>query len=187
MLKIQDSMKDSLKRINFIYHNREISTKCIKNYKGTTILNETIGPFKKGKSYKVKFFIAAPLIEHDILSITSKDKCDNIDVQRYAVNELNDQQLKVPEDNFFLNKIKEFKSFTEKEVGEGKKPKIMLDNYISYMSNLIDIRLLKLLKLAKTEITPNEERKLTESEQFIIKHISNLLKNWRKFFLESLG
>jgi hypothetical protein len=185
MLKTQDSLKASLKRINFIYQNREITTKCIKDYKSISILNETIGPFKRGKNYKLKFFLAAPLIKHNILNISSKEKCDNMDVQRYAVNELNDQQLKVPEDRFFLNKVKEFKDFTEKEVNEGKKPKLMLDNYISYMSNIIDIRLLKLLKLAKTEITPNEERKLTESEQFIIRFISRLLKNWRKFFLEN--
>lgn len=185
MIKIQDSLKDSLERINIIYQNNEVSTTCIKDHKEFSILNKTIGPFKKGKNYRLKFFVAAPLLKYNILKINTKEKCDNIDVQRYAVNELNDQQLKIPEEKFFLNKIKEFKVFTEKEVKEGNKPKLMLDNYISYMSNLIDIRLLKLLKLAKTEITPNEERKLTESERFIVKKISRLLKSWRSFFLNN--
>ena len=166
-----------------MFKNEKITTECIKSYNGFSLLGESFGPFEKGKKYKLKLFSAMPFIENDILKVSESNKCDNIDVQRYAIGEKDDQKLIMRDDNFFLTKIKEFKVFMEKDIRIKNKPKIDFDRYNSYTANIIDSRLLKLLKLAKAELSLDDERRLTISEKLLYKNVYNLIKTWRNFFL----
>ena len=86
---------------------------------------------------------------------------------------------------YFLNKIKEFKFFIEKEVEEKNKPKIDMDRFTSYSTNIVDSRLLKLLKLARSNLTLEDERRLTSSEIILFNKIRELIKIWRTFFLNN--
>jgi len=182
--KIEENLIDSLNRINFVYKNRKIFTECVKNYNGFSLFGKRFGPFEKGKKYNLKFFIAVPFIENNILKIESSKKCDNVDVQRFAIAERDDPRL-IRQENFFLNEIREFKIFLKKQIKDGEKPKSDMDRFNSYMANIIDNRLLKLLKLAKAEaeISLEDERKLTNSEHLLFNHIYNLIVTWRSFYL----
>ena len=183
MNNIEIQLEDSLKRVSFIFKNEVITTKGITNHGRFTILGESFGPFEKGKKYRLPYFIALPFIENNILKIDSREKCDNIDVQRYAISERDDQKLLQRENKFFLNKIKEFRFLIEKEVIEKKTPKLDLDRFNSYSINIIDNRLLKLLKLARTNLSLNDERKLSNSEKLLFTKLFDILKAWRNFFL----
>ena len=182
MEKIEESLANSLNRINFIFQNEKINTECINNSKRFSLLGESFGPFEKGKQYKLKLFSAIPFIEKNILKIASEEKCDSIDVQRYAIHERDDLQLIKRKNTFFLNKIREFKRFMENEINMKKKPKIDLDRYNSYTSNIIDSRLLKLLKLALAELSLEEEKRLTKSEKLLYNYLYILIKIWKDFF-----
>lgn len=184
MVEIKEELEDLLNRVNFIFKHSEILTECIKDYKGFSLLNIKIGPFEKGKTYRTKFFIAVPLIMKGILRIAPQEKCDNIVVQRYAISERDDRRLGEIEEKNFLNKIKEFKIFMEKLVEEGAKPKSDLDKFNSYMANIIDSRLLKLLRLARSELSVADERRLTNSERILIDQISELIQKWREFYIQ---
>lgn len=180
---IEAAFIHSLNRINFMLKNQKFATECIKNYEGFTIFGESIGPFEKGKKYNLKLFSAIPFIENDILKIDQSKKCDNVDVQRYAIRERDDQKLIQTEDPLFLNIIKEFKRFMEEDIKKKKIPYINLDRYNSYLSSIIDNRLLKLLKLAKTDLSLDDERRLTYSEKLLFDQVFNLIKQWRNFFI----
>lgn len=180
---IEEGFVNSLNRINFIFKNEIITTECIKSHNGFKLLGESFGPYEKGKKYKMKLFSAVPLIQNDILEIISLEKCDNVDVQRYAISERDDQKLIQTSDNFFLNKIKEFKQFMVEDIKKKKKPQINLDRYNSYLLSIVDNRLLKLIKLAKTELSLDDERKLTNSEKKLFDILFNVIKQWRKFFI----
>ena len=169
--------------MNFIFKNEDVSTESISDHNGFSILGESFGPFEKGKKYKLPYFVALPFIENNILKIDSKEKCDNTDVQRYAISERDDQRLLYRENKFFLNKIKEFRFLTEKEVLEKKIPKLDLDRFNSYSINIVDNRLLKLLKLARSNLSLNDERKLTTSERLLFTKLFDIIKVWRDFFL----
>jgi hypothetical protein len=175
---------DSLKRINFVFKNEEINTECINDYEEFSVLGEKFGPFEKGKKYKLRFFIASVLIKYNILKIAPNEKCDNIDLQRYAVSERDSDKLVKREQNSFLNKIKEFRIFMEKEVKEGNKPQVFLDNYNSYFTNVLDSRLLKVLRMTKSLLNVDDEKRLTDAEILIYKHFSDFLNTWRSFFLD---
>ena len=179
---IKESLTNSLYRLNFIFRNEIIVTECIKNYEGFSLLGESFGPFEEGKKYKLKIFSAIYFIEKGILQVASIDKCDNIDVQRYAMEERDDIRLIKRKNKNFLNKIREFKRLMENEINRNNKPKIDLDRYVSYTSNIIDARLLKLLKLSITELSLEDERMLTNSEKLYYKYLYNLIKLWRDFF-----
>ncbi len=183
MEKIEDQLVDSLNRVNFIFKNEEMITECIKAYDGFSILGEAFGPFEESKKYKLKYFIALPFIENDIMKISSDEKCDNFDVQRYAISERDDQRLIQRDNPYFLNKIKEFKKFIEKDVYDKNKPKKGLDLFKSFNINIIDSRLSKMLRLARSELSVDDEHKLTNSEKLLYKKLSNLIKVWRAFFL----
>ena len=183
MEQIEIQLEDSLNRVNFIFKNEEITTEGISDHNGFSILGESFGPFEKGKKYRLPYFIALPFIENNILRIDSREKCDNTDVQRYAISERDDQKLLHRENKFFLNKIKEFRVFIEKEVIDNKIPKLDLDRFNSYSINIVDSRLLKLLKLARTSLSLNDERKLTTSEKLLFTKFFNVIKAWRDFFL----
>ncbi|MEJ2279203.1 MAG: hypothetical protein P8Y70_15885, partial [Candidatus Lokiarchaeota archaeon] len=109
---MEEGIKDSLKRVNFIFKNEDIYTECIKHHDGFSLFNEYFGPFEKGKKYKLQFFIALPFIENNILRITQNERCDNKDVQRYAISERDDRKLKDWENEYFLNRLIEFQRFT---------------------------------------------------------------------------
>jgi hypothetical protein len=179
---INEGFSNSLIRLNFIFLHEMIVTECIKNFKGFSLLGEPFGPFEKGKKYKLKLFSAISFIEKGILQVASSDKCDSIDVQRYAIEERDDSKLKKRSNKFFLNKIKEFKRFMENEINKNNKPKIDLDRYNSYTSNIIDSRLLKLLKLSMAELSLEDEQRLTIAELILYKNLYKLIKLWRGFF-----
>ena len=169
--------------MNFIFKNEEITTEGISNYNGFSLLGESFGPFEKGKKYRLPYFIALPFIENDVLRIDSREKWDNTDVQRFAISERDDQKLIQRENKLFLNKIKEFRFFIEKEVTGKKIPKLDLDRFNSYSINLVDNRLLKLLKLARSNLSLNDERKLTTTENILFTKLVDIIKAWRTFFL----
>ncbi|MHA2007711.1 MAG: hypothetical protein ACXABO_08770 [Promethearchaeota archaeon] len=147
------------------------------------MLSKSFGPFEKGKKYKMSLFSAIPFIENDILEIIHSEKCDNVDVQRYAISERDDHRLIQTDDLFFLNKIREYKKFTEDDIIKKRVPQVNLDRYNSYSSSIVDNRLLKLLKLAKTELSPDDERKLTNSEKMLFAQLFSLISQWRNFFI----
>ena len=162
-----------------------MNTECVRDNAGFSLFGEQFGPFEKGKNYKLKLFLAVPFIENSILKIVSSEKCDNIDVQRHAIAERDTQQL-IPQDtNYFLNRIKEFRKFMEKDIIDEIKPRRDLENFNSYLMNIIDNRLLKLLRLTKTELSLDAERRLTNSEQILFKRMHELVNTWRSFYLSA--
>ncbi len=183
MYKLEDNLVEYLQRINFILKNEEILTECIKDMDGFTLFGEKFGPFEREKRYKLPLFKAIPFIENKTLRIASSEKLDHSDVQRFSIEDRDNEMLIERKDKYFLNKIKEFKKFLEKEVKDGEKTQEFLKNYTSYYSLLLDRRLLKLLNLSRTELSVDEERRLSKSEQFLYNQIYNLIKNWRTFFL----
>ena len=183
LLKIEENFTDLLNRINISYLNEEIKTECIRNYNSFSLLGRKFGPFEKGKEYTLKFFLAIPFIEKNILKLSPSEKCDNVDVQRYAIAERDDQRLVKQETGFFLNKLKEFKKFMEKDIKAGIKPSLDLDRYNSYLINILDNRLLKVLKLTKTKLSMENERRLTNSENFLFLQISSIISTWKNFYL----
>ena len=157
---------------------------CIKDFDRFHLFGKKIGPFKKKKKYPLRFFLALPLIQHNILSIDVSQKCDHIDVQRYAISERDDQRIIKPNEKFFLNKLKEFKHIMRKDIENKVKNQMDLDRFNSYMSNIVDGRLFKLLRMAKSKLKVNEEQRLTISERVLYQEINHLLEIWRKFFLD---
>ncbi|MFX1569877.1 MAG: hypothetical protein ACFFCV_16105 [Promethearchaeota archaeon] len=182
MNAIEERFADSLNRFNFIFKNEKIVTECISNFEGFSLLGESFGPFEKGKKYKLNLFSSLPFIEKNILRVAATDKCDNFDVQRYAIGERDDVKLNRRNNNFFLNKIKEFRRILEMEIEKNTRPKIDFDRYNSYASNIIDSRLLKILKLSMTELSLEDERRLTNSEKIFYINLYLLIKTWREFF-----
>jgi hypothetical protein len=116
------------------------------------------------------------------MQVALSDKCDSIDVQRFAIEERDDPKLKKRNIKFFLNKIKEFKRLMENEIDKNYKPKIDLDRYNSYTSNIIDSRLLKILKLSMAELSLEDEQRLTNTEKIFYENLYKLIKVWRGFF-----
>ncbi|TFF92988.1 MAG: hypothetical protein EU544_06550 [Promethearchaeota archaeon] len=184
MNQLKSPFIDVLARINFTFKNESILTECIKDFDGFHLFGKKIGPFKKGKKYPLRFFLALPLIQHNILSIDVSQKCDHIDVQRYAISERDDQRIIKPNEKFFLNKLKEFKHIMRKDIENKVKNQMDLDRFNSYMSNIVDGRLFKLLRMAKSKLKVNEEQRLTISERVLYQEINHLLEIWRKFFLD---
>jgi hypothetical protein len=181
--RVEENFRNYLLRLNFIYKNRSITTKCIKDHPGVPLLGETYGPYQKGKEYNLKFFTALPFIKNGYLKVNEIEKCDNVDVMNYAIEEGDNESLIRRENKYFLNKIKEFRYFMEKEVEKKFRPEVELKRYKSYQASIIDSRLSKLLRLAKVDLSLNDEQKLTNSEIGLFNQFSRKIKIWRDFFL----
>ena len=179
----ENQFQENLSRINFKFQNQEILTECVKDQESFSFLKANFGPFEKGKRYKLKLFIALPFIKHGILKVHDLEKCDNTDVQRFAIEEKENVPLVKHGIPYFLNKLKEFKIIIENEVKSQKRPKFDLDLYNSYLINIINSRLTKVLNLSKSELSLDDERKLTLSEKKLYKELYYLIKRWRNFFL----
>ena len=187
MNKVEVSLIDSLNRMNFMFKNEDISTECIKNFKGFSLFGEKFGPFEKDKKYRLKLFLAMPFIQDNILKVDAFKKCDHIDVQRYAIAERDEQRISKRDELFFLNKIKEFKVFMEKDVKDRVKTKTDLDKFNSYNANIIDSRLLKILRMSKSKLSVEDEQKLSNTEKILYNQINKIILTWRNFFLGITG
>jgi hypothetical protein len=181
--RVEENFGNYLSRLNFIYKNQTITTKCIKDHPGVPILGETYGPYQKDKEYNLKFFIALPFIKNGYLRVKDTEKCDNVDVMNYAIEEGDNESLIRRENKYFLNKIKEFRYFMEREVEKKSRPEVELKRYKSYHASIVDSRLSKLLRLAKVDLSLNDEQKLTNSEIGLFNQFSRKIKIWRDFFL----
>ena len=181
--KVEYEFLDSLKRINFIFRNEDVYTECIKNHNGFSMLGDKLGPFEKGKKYKLKLFLAVPFIKNNILKVAPESKCDNVDLQRFAIEERDDQKIIQRENDYFLNKIKEFNLFMEKEVIESNKPQKFLDDYKSYFTSVLDSRILKIMRIAKSDTSVEVEKRLAASEHLLYNNIHKIINIWREFFL----
>ena len=73
----------------------------------------------------------------------------------------------------------------EIDIEKKKTPQINLDRYSSFSSSIVDLRMLKLLKLAKTEPSLNDERLLTIPEKKLFALLNSFIKQWRNFFITS--
>lgn len=183
MERVEENFGNYLSRLNFIYKNQNITTKCIKDHPGISLLGENYGPYQKGKEYNLKFYIAVPFIKNGYLKVNETEKCDNVDVMNYAVEEGEDESLIRRENKQFLNKIKEFRYFMEREVEKNLRPEVELKRYKSYHASIVDSRLSKLLRLAKVDLSLNDEQKLTNSEIGLFNQFSRKIKIWRDFYL----
>ena len=181
---IEVQLQENLVRTNFIFKNQTVNTECIKDFKQLALMGDTFGPFERGKKYRMKFFEALLFIKYKVLKMSSEEKCDNVDVQRYAISERDDQKLILRDNHLFLNKLKEFKLLLESEIQNNNKPKVDLDRYSSYFGNIIDSRLLKLLRLAKSDLSLTDEKHLTDSEMLLYKKLFTLIQQWRNFYLK---
>ncbi|MBD3254635.1 MAG: hypothetical protein GF383_06055, partial [Candidatus Lokiarchaeota archaeon] len=141
MKKIEQDLTDLLYRFNFIFKNVEVICECIDDFPEFTILEKSFGPFKRNKKYRLQFFIAEIFVERNVLKIDNKENLNYTDVQRYAIAESDDMRLTIQNNSYFFNKIKEFHTFTKKEVIDGKKHQKFLDNFNSYFASFLDTRL----------------------------------------------
>ena len=183
MNEIESDLNNSLMRFNFILKNEEFYMDCVKNLDTISVLGKNFGPFEKRKKYKMKLFEAVPFIDANVLIISDKEKCDNVTVQGYAIAEKDENRLVRRDNNLILNKIREFKKFMEKAIRDATKPHDFLNKYSADLTFLIDSRLNKLLLLSKTDISMDDESRLTSSERYFYKQVNKMIKIWRKFFL----
>jgi len=72
----------------------------------------------------------------------------------------------------------------EKDVKDNKKPQQFLDNFKSYFTSVLDSRLLKILRIAKSDLSLEVEKRLTGSEYILYNRIYKIINIWREFFLE---
>ena len=166
--------------------NEEILTECVKEYGAFSILGEKFGSYERGKKYKLKLFKAIPLIKFHVLKIVPEEKCDSIDLQRYAIAERDDSRLTLLKDNRFINKIKEFRIFTKLDIENGIKTQNFLDNYNSHFLSLLDSRLQKILRMSKSELSIDDEKRLSDPEHVLFKIIHEIISTWRNFFLKEI-
>ncbi len=183
MNNIDINISEILSRIRYLYLNNDVYVTCLDSYKGFKVLDLEVGPFEKGSKYKVKQFIADSLIHYNIFEKLPGEKLDNLDVQRHAISERDNQKLEKKNNPLFLMNIRENKRDMLNDVENKKKTKMDFDRYNSYMSNIIYNRLLKSLRLSTTEISTAEENRLTTSEKKLFSILNKIILEWLNFFL----
>lgn len=178
MVKFFPTMEDTLTRIQFRAKQTLVQILCEKDLAPITIMDGIrFGPFKKGKQYSVPFWFAVILVEKEFASI-EQVKFDFNTLQDVANKELRENQIQ-PLPNYLLINFSLWNSCLEKFADSKLVPFQNYEKYQLFLQDLLKMRLGKLIKLA---LNPNQDQiiqNLPVEEQNLLEEITENIQNWR--------
>lgn len=146
--------------------------------------SQKVGPFKKGNSYSIPLWQANILREFNVAEMGEGNSLGCADIQKQVTLESSIQKLGALPKNFFFNARCEEEVLLS-HIRGNIKPKDMGRRFSSYIYDLLQVRLSKLLKLATTTPTKTARRDLPEEEQMLLDRLAKIIDEWTSFFLKS--
>lgn len=183
MLKLETEIILYLERLKIIFLNKMIVVECIKDCDRINLFSENIGPFKRGRTYKLPFWKIKPFFERNYCKIQSKNEINSSLIQQFAENERDNTKLVKRQNNFFVE-IKELKRLIKNKIENKIYPKEELIKFQLHLESLLHQRISKIEKLATS--TPSIEimGRLTDTEKILFEGFRSLIKDFKEFLLD---
>lgn len=172
-----------LERLRFQYINKMVEIRAQDDFNYSfNIIGKKIGPFLKGNTYKMEFWIASIFVKNNIAKFDEKHSFDVKKIQKIAYTESKSISINPINPETFIA-IKEHLKILQ---FLHKKGKITYREFINFYSNaqdLVKVRHQKIIKLATANKSMNNTANLTKEEKLLVDEISGEIDGWRDFFV----
>ena len=172
------TMKDALR---FQYKNATVTVIASKTLDEFTMHDMTYGPVEKGREFDVPRWVANVLISASMAQL--KDPVLGVpDLQKALWRETGEPVLQSLSPNFYFQVRGAIEHLTQLNRKAPNDVRMVTQTKMeTLLRDLIDNRLLKLMKLSLREERVREtKKKMTEEEQWLFDRLVILLRNWQK-------
>jgi hypothetical protein len=155
---------------------------CVTPYpQAVALLGTTYGPFRQGQAYQLPLWAGKILVQTGHLQLTEGLPGDVQLVKKRIFEESTGQVIFELEPDVLLDMIVSTRVLFELDVTpNGRNGKYR--QYITSLTDLIKVRLSKILRLVMHEQGSQTKRKLAQEERILFDQISPTIMEWLQFF-----
>jgi DNA primase len=167
--------------LGFQFENATVTLIASKTVDEFTINESTYGPIEKGREFDVPRWVAKVLIKNNMAQI--KDPAIGVpDLQKALWRETGEPVLQSLAPNYYFQIRNAIEHLALQNKNTPNDVRIAAQTKMeTLLRDLIDNRLLKLMKLSLREERLREiKKKMTEEERWLFDRLVILLRNWQK-------
>src|SRR5271157_5483342 len=174
VMMLDEGMTRRLERMAFAAEMGSTTITASQDVAAIPVGSLKVGPFRKGANYTIPLWQANILREFNLVEAGEGGPVSCSEIQKQVAKESTMQKLSEFHKNFYFNARCE-ESILHSLISTGQKPKDMGRRFTSYLYDLVQMRLSKLLKLATGAPSKATRRDLPEEEQVLLDSLSTLI------------
>jgi len=176
----------SIKDADFIYENSPVKVVANRDNPAIDLPGTTVGPFKEGKEYEVKFWIAQELKKAGIARIRMDEPLDLMTLNKIHWKErvqTSQKVTSVPDD--FYPKLRRFLAELNEEAIKKPEKRSDYEKAKNLSDDITTMRLKKIVSLASSTRSQSGQitRSLTKEEKAIYTSLHQIISGWRTTIL----
>ncbi|MFX1564525.1 MAG: hypothetical protein ACFFCH_00880 [Promethearchaeota archaeon] len=176
------TMKDAL---GFQYKNATVTVIATKTLDEFTINDTLFGPVEKGREFAVPRWVAKVLASTNAARMKAPD-LGVPDLQKALWRETGEPVLQTLAPNYYFQVRSAIEHLSQQNQKAPNDVRVAAQTKLeTLLRDLIDSRLLKIMKLSlRDERLRETKKKMTEEEQWLFDRLVILLRNWQKDVME---
>ncbi len=173
------------KALWFQYENATVTVIATKTLDEFTVNDSTFGPVEKGREFDVPRWVAAVLTSTNMAQMKAPD-LGVPDLQKALWRETGEPVLQTLTPNYYFQVRSAIEHLSQQNKKSPNDVRVAAQSKMeTLLRDLIDNRLLKIMKLSLREERLREtKKKMTEEEQWLFDRLVILLRNWQKDVME---
>lgn len=184
-----DSAK-AIKDADFVFENSIVKIVANRNSPAIELPGMKVGPFKEGKEYEVKYWVATELKKAGVAHIRMEEPLDLVLLNKIQWKERNQSShkiLSVPDS--FYPKLRRYLKELSKVAIKNPEKRIDFEKANNLSNDIVHMRLKKLVALASSGRNQTSQIKhgLTKEETFVYNLLHRIISEWQKEILRTQG
>jgi len=180
----------SIRDADFVFENMSVKIVANRNSPKIDLPGVKVGPFKEGKEYEVKYWIAQELKKAGIAHLRMEEPLDLKIVNKIQWKERTQSSQRLtplPED--FYPKIRRYLEALNEEAIKKPEKRSDYDKAKNLSDDITQMRLKKIVSLASSgrDRTGQILRSLTKEEKYVYDCLHKIISEWKTEILKTQG
>lgn len=180
----------AIKDADFVFENMPVKIVANRNSPAMDLPGSKIGPFKEGKEYEVKFWVATELKKAGIARIRIDEALDLMMLNKIQWKErvqTSQRLTSLPEE--FYPKLRRYLEELNEETIKKPEKRANYDKAMNLSEDITRMRLKKIVALASSgrDQTGQILRSLTKEEKCVYDCLHRIISKWKTEILKSQG
>jgi hypothetical protein len=180
----------TIRDADFVFENMPVKIVANRNSPGIDLPGVKVGPFKEGKEYEVRFWIAQELKKAGIAHLRMDEPLDLMILNKIHWKErvqASQRLTPLPED--FYPKLRRYLEELNEEAIKNPEKRVDSEKAKNLSDDITQMRLKKIISLASSgrEKTGQILRSLTKEEKYVYDCLYKIISEWKTEILKNQG
>lgn len=174
---------------DFVYENMSVKVVANRDSPAIDLPGATVGPFKEGKEYEVKLWIAQELKKSGIARIRMEEPLDLMALKKLQWKErVQTSQKVISISRDFYPKLRRFLKDLGEETIKKPEKRAEYEEAQNLSNDITRMRLKKIVALASSAQSTDAQitRSLTKEEEELYNYLYDIISRWRETILHLL-